>query len=168
MTVVVVGLGANLGDPAENLNSALAALRGNPKISQLTSSSLVRSQPLGGKAQPAYCNAVARFQWSGAAMELLRLLQGLEKEAGRERGAERWASRPLDLDILAFGDSIIEDVDLSIPHPQICQRSFVVQPWLEIDPNAQLATGEKLADLPAAYEAGLSPWVEIAANSRII
>ncbi len=168
MTLVVVGLGANLGDPQRNLNAALTALQEHPQVAELQCSSLVRSAPLGGKEQPAYCNAVARFQCALSAEELLQLLQTLERRAGRVSGEERWASRPLDLDILAYGDAVIRTRDLCVPHPEITRRPFVVQPWLEIDPDACLATGERLSELPAATEAGLEVWDDAVLNSRII
>ncbi len=168
MTPVVVGLGANLDDPERNVGDALAALRAHPAISGLRCSVLVRSRPLGDKPQPDYCNAVALFHCSLSARALLAFLQELEIAAGRMPQAERWASRPLDLDLLAFGDAIIDEPDLIVPHPQITQRNFVVQPWLELDPQAVLATGEVLANLPAATEPGLVAWTDTETISRII
>ncbi len=168
MTLVVIGLGANLGDPKHNLTEALSVLQAHPQIAELECSTLVRSAPLGDKAQPAYCNAVARFRCGLAAEALLLLLQSLENRFGRVRGAERWASRTLDLDILAYGDAVIRTAELTVPHPEITRRPFVVQPWLEVDPEARLATGERLAELPVAVQAGIAPWDDAASNSRII
>lgn len=168
MTAVVVGLGGNLGEPAKSLQQALETLRQQPEISRLRCSSLVRSAPLGDKPQPDYCNAVAQFECELPPSALLNLLQSIEDAAGRERQGERWSSRTLDLDILAYGDAVIDTDALTVPHSQVTQRSFVVQPWLEIDPDARLATGERLAELPVAAEAGLEPWTDATANSRII
>lgn len=158
MTCAVIGLGSNLDDPKQQLSQALQRLRDHPQIENLRASDFVRSAPLGGMRQPDYCNAVAAFQTELSALALLRLLQSVEREQGRRRVAERWSARPLDLDLLVFGHEIHRTAELTVPHPAITQRSFVIQPWLQLDSSARLPDGTELSRLAAARVKELSFW----------
>lgn len=158
MTEVVIGLGSNLGAPEKQLQSALRSLRESPHIRNLRVSDFVRSAPLAGMDQPDYCNAVSIFDYELAAEQLLQFLQALEDKHGRQRSRERWSARPLDLDILQFGDRVSSCAELSLPHPQIVHRSFVVQPWLQLDPEACLPDGRRLREMAVAVSEDLSYW----------
>ena len=146
---VFIGLGSNLADPAEQLRSALKALEQLPG-SQLAgvSSFYVSDSLLPG--QPRFTNAVAALDTSLAPLVLLDALQSIELDQGRERH-ERWGPRTLDLDILLFGDHLIDEPRLKVPHYQIHLRAFVLYPLAELAPaNLQLPDGQRLSDLLAA------------------
>lgn len=164
MKPFVIGLGANLGQPEEQLRSALQRLARHSQVELGAVSEFVRSPPLGGMDQPDYCNAVAMGRTHLEAPAFLALLQAIETEQGRQRdGVPRWAARVLDLDLLTFADEQRATAELTLPHPGIRQRSFVLLPWLSIDPKACLPCGQRLADLakdmPALprWEASITP-----------
>ena len=138
-----IGLGANLGDAAATLNAALAAL-GDLPLTQVTSvSSLYRTAPQdSAPGSPDYLNAVAALQTRLTAPALLAALQALEAQAGRER-PYRNAPRTLDLDILLFGAAQVQSKRLTLPHPRLWQRAFVLQPLCEIAP--ELVSAQALA-----------------------
>jgi 2-amino-4-hydroxy-6-hydroxymethyldihydropteridine diphosphokinase len=131
VTRAFVGLGANLGDPEQQLQHALARLEREPQIAIASLSSLYRSAPLGPAGQPDYLNAVAAIDTDLAAIELLDRLQGIENALGRRRG-ERWGPRVIDLDLLLYGSEIIDEPRLRVPHPELPQRNFVLQPLIEL------------------------------------
>ncbi|MBI2778180.1 MAG: 2-amino-4-hydroxy-6-hydroxymethyldihydropteridine diphosphokinase [Gammaproteobacteria bacterium] len=133
-----VGLGSNLNDPARQVKSALAALNGIPETRCLRYSSLYRSAPLGQADQPDYINAVAMLETHLPAQQLLSELQGIERIHGRVRGAERWGPRTLDLDLLLYGDMRLESEELTVPHPRLAERSFVLYPLCEIAPDLEI------------------------------
>ena len=126
MERVYIGLGSNLADPLAQLRSALAALAALPQTSLATQSSFYASDPLGPADQPRYVNAVAALDTELAPLELLDALQRIELEQGRMRKAERWGPRTLDLDILLFGDRLIDDERLKVPHYHMHARPFVL------------------------------------------
>ncbi|MEN8720599.1 MAG: 2-amino-4-hydroxy-6-hydroxymethyldihydropteridine diphosphokinase, partial [Oceanococcaceae bacterium] len=130
------------------------------------------SPPLGGVQQPDYCNAVVMAHCRLRPLPLLARLQAIETAAGRVRHADEvWASRPLDLDILKYGNETIVTPTLRVPHPGIADRAFVVQAWLMLDPHAALPDGTRLAALPSAAPPLLPLWqpaLDEHGNSRII
>lgn len=139
MTVrAYIGLGSNLADPIAQIQAALIALDQIPGTHCVRHSSLYRSAPLGSKDQPAYVNAVAALDTGLAALELLAELQAIEQRQGRVRGAERWGPRTLDLDLLLYGDTRCESEILSLPHPRLHERSFVLYPLYEIAPDIEV------------------------------
>ena len=145
--LAVVGLGANLGAPATQIAAALAALRRDCACGPLRVSPLYRSAPMGGMAQPDYANAIACFPTDLSALALLDTLQALEAAAGRQRAGERWAARPLDLDLLDLGGQSLRHPRLCLPHPGIAERDFVLLPWLTLDPAARLSDGRRIRAL---------------------
>lgn len=155
MTPAWIGLGANLGEAEATLRSAVAALRALPgRLAGL--SSLYRSAPLGPAGQADYLNAVARLDTPLAPHALLAALQAIENANGRVRGV-RWGPRTLDLDLLLYGNDRIATADLTVPHPELVHRNFVVIPLLELEAKACLPDGRRLADLPCAHDtAGLA------------
>ena len=127
-----VALGANLGDARATVSDAIAALDRLPQTWLLRASALYRSAPWEASG-PDFINAVAAVETGLDAHELLRALQALELQAGRER-PYRNAPRTLDLDLLLYGDAVIDTPDLSVPHPRLHERAFVLLPLAEIAP----------------------------------
>lgn len=135
-----IGLGSNLGDRVATLAAALAALDVEPGVSVVGVSSVYESEPWGGVDQPAYANAVAEIEVGIDVRALLALCKRIERVLGREDGV-RFGPRPIDLDILLFGDETIEEPEFVVPHPRMLEREFVVVPLLEIAPGVALPDG---------------------------
>ncbi|MGQ0799003.1 MAG: 2-amino-4-hydroxy-6-hydroxymethyldihydropteridine diphosphokinase [Pseudomarimonas sp.] len=131
---VFVGLGANIGEPFAQLESALNALARLPESTLVRSSSFYQSPPWGIDSQPPFVNAVAELSTSLSPEHLMASLLAIEHAAGRQR-ALRWGPRVLDLDLLMFGDFVIEQPGLRVPHPHLHQRAFVLVPLHEIAPR---------------------------------
>lgn len=149
MTIAYIGVGANLYNPKKQVQIAIANLTKLPATTLLMYSSLYRSRPLGPQNQPDYINAVSAIETALPPYELLRALQELEKHQGRQRNGKRWEPRVIDLDILLYGDSRIQNDDLIIPHSQLTWREFVLYPLAEIAKNLILPTGESILTLKA-------------------
>ncbi|CAD5378816.1 2-amino-4-hydroxy-6-hydroxymethyldihyropteridine pyrophosphokinase [Pseudomonas sp. OF001] len=149
MTRVYIGLGSNLAEPVQQLEAALEALGRLPQCRLAAVSSLYASDPLGPADQPRYVNAVAALDCDLAPLALLDALQAIEREQGRERKAERWGPRTLDLDILLFGDLQLDEERLSVPHYHMHARAFVLYPLAEIAPDLRLPDGQPLQALLA-------------------
>ena len=132
--VAFIGLGSNLSDPAAQVSQALDALDSLPQTRLLKRSSLYRSAPVGYLDQPDFINAVAQVETELAPHALLDILLALEQECGRTREF-RNAPRTLDLDVLLYDDLVHHEHGLTIPHPQMHLRAFVLQPLLEIAPE---------------------------------
>ena len=138
MTRAIVAMGANLGDRAETIASAMEQLGSTTGVTVVAVSTLsetVAIRPDGpDDSHPDYLNGVAIVDTTLSAPALLAVLHDIEDRFGRTR-TERWGDRTLDLDLIVFGD-LIEDGNLVVPHPRAHERSFVLGPWLEIDPDA--------------------------------
>lgn len=151
MERVYIGLGSNLAEPRQQLRGALDALAIVPESRIASVSSLYVSDPLGPPDQPRYNNAVAALDTTLAPLMLLDALQAIELAQGRTRKAERWGPRTLDLDILLFGDRLIDGPRLTVPHYHLHARAFALYPLADVAPeDLQLADGRRLADLLAA------------------
>ncbi len=135
--VAFVGLGSNLGDPASQLRAALAALSALRAVHIAAVSSLYRSAPMGNADQPDFVNAVARLSTGLAPRELLCALLDIERGLGRERSF-RNAPRTLDLDLLLYDADTIDEPGLSVPHPRMHERAFVLVPLVEIAPECEI------------------------------
>ena len=138
MTIVYIGVGSNLcGDftsPKQNITSAINALAKIKSIQIIRISSFYESKPIGPQDQSDYINAVIKLETSLDPTDLLDNLQTIENHHGRER-SQYWGPRTLDLDILLFGDQIIHNDRLTVPHTEICNRAFVLVPLSEIEPD---------------------------------
>jgi 2-amino-4-hydroxy-6-hydroxymethyldihydropteridine diphosphokinase len=143
-----VGLGANIGDPAKQIGGALAALRGLPGTRVARASSLWRSAPVGYAAQPEFLNAVAEIETEQDARALLGELLAIERRFGRERTFAN-APRTLDLDLLLYGDRVLSEQGLEVPHPRMHERAFVLAPLVEIAPEIEIPGKGKAATLLA-------------------
>ena len=137
MTVAYVGIGSNLDDPAHHVRSALAELDELPHTRVVRQSSLYRSAPMGYAAQPEFVNAVAQLETGLPAERLLAELQQIEARHGRRRSFAN-APRTLDLDVLLYGDAVLDLPALKIPHPRMHERAFVLAPLLDIAPDLSL------------------------------
>jgi 2-amino-4-hydroxy-6-hydroxymethyldihydropteridine diphosphokinase len=145
MADVVVGLGANVGDAADNLRTAIIGLRGSIEIEAV--SSLYRTEPVGMKDQPFFLNAVLFGQTSEEPRQLLEIFAAIEAEMGRIRDVPM-GPRTVDLDLLLYDDRIIEEVGLVVPHPRMAERRFVLAPLAEIAPAVMHPVlGSTAADL---------------------
>ena len=135
MTVerVFVGLGANLGDAGATLQQALAQLAAMPGTRVMATSSLYRSAPVDA-AGPDFINAVAELSTTLKPLPLLHALQAIEQQHGRQR-PYRNAPRTLDLDLLLYGQRVVDVADLTVPHPRLQRRAFVLLPLLELAPD---------------------------------
>jgi 2-amino-4-hydroxy-6-hydroxymethyldihydropteridine diphosphokinase len=142
-----LGLGANLADPVAQLQRAIGYLAQIPHSRLVAVSSLYGSKPMGPQDQPDYVNAVAALDTTLSAEALLDALQQIEQEQGRQRKAERWGPRTLDLDILLYGQQQISTERLTIPHYGMTTREFVLYPLHEIAPALRLPSGQALEDL---------------------
>ncbi|MEG2391207.1 MAG: 2-amino-4-hydroxy-6-hydroxymethyldihydropteridine diphosphokinase [Pseudomonas sp.] len=149
MERIYIGMGSNLADPAEQLRRGVDALGQLPQTPLVGVSAFYKSDSL-LPGQPRYTNAVAALDSALAPLDLLDALQAIENDQGRER-LERWGPRTLDLDILLFGDRLIDEPRLKVPHYQIQERAFVLYPMAELAPaDLLLADGRSLAGLLAA------------------
>ena len=130
-----VGIGSNLSDPEHQVRRALAALAGLPDSRFVVASPLYRTQPLGDVVQPAFVNAVAGLLTRRTPDELLEDLRALERTLGREPPRERWGPRLIDLDLLVVGRETRATGSLTLPHPGIAERDFVLHPLADIAPD---------------------------------
>jgi 2-amino-4-hydroxy-6-hydroxymethyldihydropteridine diphosphokinase len=147
-----IGLGSNLNDPAQQLRQALQALARLPDTQLLAQSRLYRTPPWGVLEQPAFVNAVAELDTGLAPRQLLDALLQIEQAAGRVRVGERWGPRVLDLDLLHMVGIQQHDAQLSLPHPRIAERAFVLLPLAELAPTLHLPGQGVVADLLMAVD----------------
>ncbi|MEW8689853.1 MAG: 2-amino-4-hydroxy-6-hydroxymethyldihydropteridine diphosphokinase [Candidatus Thiodiazotropha endolucinida] len=132
--IAYIGLGSNLDNPTQQVESALQELTALKHSTLLAHSSLYKTRPIGPQNQPHYINAVASLATTLDAEELLDQLQAIEQTHRRVRGTERWGPRTLDLDLLIFGEATIDTPRLRVPHPEMADRAFVLLPLSEIAP----------------------------------
>jgi 2-amino-4-hydroxy-6-hydroxymethyldihydropteridine diphosphokinase len=144
MTVAYVGLGANIGEPRRQLQDALQEIHALPNTRITRTSGFYRSAPVGYLDQPEFLNAVVELDTDLAPVALLENLQEIEKSHGRERPFIG-APRTLDLDLLLYGDATIDSPRLTVPHPRMHERAFVLTPLLELD-SAISVPGKGLAN----------------------
>ena len=152
--IAYIGLGSKLISPEAQIISAKQAINALVNVQQYAFSSLYRSPPMGPQDQPDYVNAVMAIKTGLSAMELLRSLQQIELDQGRVRKDERWGARTLDLDILLYGEQVIDLPDLMVPHYGLAQRAFVVYPLQEIAPEIMVPGKGVIADLVALCPLG--------------
>lgn len=155
MATVYIGLGANLGERRETIDAALARLDEHPAIRVGAVSALIDTEPVGGPAgQPNYLNGAAAIETDLEPAALLAELKRIEHDLGRREGP-RWGPREIDLDILLCGDLVLDACDLTIPHPRLRERRFVLAPLAEIAPDAtDPVTGLTVRELVARLDEG--------------
>lgn len=144
---VYLGLGSNLGDRQANLARALKLLGERLHVELV--SSIYETEPVGYAEQPPFLNAICRAQTELGPMQLLSLVKGIEASLGRVPSFPN-APRPIDIDIIFYGDRVMETPDLTIPHPRLEERAFVLIPLLEVAPDLRHpVSGENVKDLAA-------------------
>ena len=140
----VIALGANIGNPKEQMDLAVAMLREATEFKSV--SSYFSTKPVSDIAQKDYLNAVCIVESDLPALDLLALLHGIEKTLGRER-AEKWGPRTIDLDLIQYGSLLSSADELQLPHPRAHERRFVIEPWHSIEPDAILLTQGKISEI---------------------
>lgn len=141
-----IGLGSNLKNPIQQVQSAISHLSNWRDLKLIKTSSLYQGAPLGPSDQPDFINAVACIRTTLAAIQLLNQLQAIEQIHKRKR-AQRWGPRTLDLDLLLYGNQTILSARLQVPHKEMKQRNFVLYPLFEIAPQLHLPDGQSLKAL---------------------
>ncbi len=153
MVTACIGLGANLGDAEGTVRAALQALDSLRRTRLVAASRLYRTPAWGVEDQPPFVNAAAVVETQLPAIELLHALLGAEQEFGRTRvPGERWGPRTLDLDLLLYGQQVIDVPGLRVPHPYLHERAFALLPLAEIAPDAVIAGHGTVRDAAAAVE----------------
>ena len=144
---VYVGLGSNLENPIQQVQTALLALDNIPKTKLIDQSSLYKTKPMGPKDQPDYINSVAKLSTKLSALILLDQFQRIENSQGRVRKSEQWGPRTLDLDLLLYANQVISTSRLTVPHYAMKERLFVLLPLIEIAPTLKLPDNSLISNL---------------------
>lgn len=160
MARAYVALGSNLDEPEAQVRNALAALGELPATQLLRTSRLYRTPPWGMLDQPWFVNAAAALNTELAPAALMQALQALELRSGRERGAQRWGPRRIDLDLLLYDDLVIDTPELQLPHPRLAERAFVLVPLADVAKELTLPGGKSVEALLAQVDtAGIEPLI---------
>ncbi|TVS10119.1 MAG: 2-amino-4-hydroxy-6-hydroxymethyldihydropteridine diphosphokinase [Wenzhouxiangella sp.] len=150
MSLAWIGLGANLGRPRQTLEQAVVALDALPETRLAATSAAYWTRPWGEPDQPDFLNAVAGLETALAPLELLGELLAIEAGLGRRRDRARWGPRELDLDLLLFDDRVLDSRELTLPHPRLHERAFVLVPLAELAPEWRVPELGRVAELLAA------------------
>jgi 2-amino-4-hydroxy-6-hydroxymethyldihydropteridine diphosphokinase len=145
VSLVYIALGSNLASPLDQVNAAIAALGEIPESRVVALSSFYRTPPLGPQDQPDYLNAAVALETALSPEALLDNTQRIELQQGRVRKAERWGPRTLDLDIMLFGQQVLDTPRLTVPHYDMKNRGFMLWPLFEIAPELTFPDGTTLA-----------------------
>ena len=144
-----IGLGANLADREGTIEQAVGLLGAEPGIEVVSVSSLRETEPWGRVAQPAFVNGAVAVETTLEPRALLGVLLDVERRLGRVRD-ERWGPRTIDLDLLLYGDVVLDEPGLTVPHPRLHERAFALEPLQELDPELAVPGRGSVADLLAA------------------
>jgi len=142
LAAVFLGLGSNLGDRGANIREALDRLARDPDIHVKRVSSLYETAPIGYTDQPDFVNAVALIETELGPADLLHIVVGIENDMGRVR-KHLWGPRVIDIDVLLYDDAVVNTSELTVPHPRMMERAFVMVPLAEIAPDLELPGGRK-------------------------
>jgi 2-amino-4-hydroxy-6-hydroxymethyldihydropteridine diphosphokinase len=138
MSVVYIGLGSNLGDRSATIHAALDRLDADPEIEVLGVSSLRETDPVGFEDQPRFLNGAAALRTELGPRELLDRMLEVERGLGRVREGTRYGPRTIDLDLLLYGDAVVDEPGLQIPHPRLPERAFALEPLMELNPELEV------------------------------
>jgi 2-amino-4-hydroxy-6-hydroxymethyldihydropteridine diphosphokinase len=151
-TTAYIGLGANLGEREATIRRAVAQLN-DDQTRVLRVSSLRETDPVGVEDQPKFLNGVAVIETRAAPRAVLERLLAVERDLGRDREAgARWGPRPIDLDLLLYGDHVVDEPGLRVPHPRLHERRFVLEPLAELDPRLVVPGHGRVSDLLTKLE----------------
>ena len=151
MTVAYVGLGANLGAREETLRRAVELLGAADGVDVLAVSQLRETEPVGVVDQPPFLNGAVAIETALAPRDLLDLLLEIERSLGRVR-EERWGPRTIDLDLLVYGDEVVDEPGLRVPHPHLHERRFALEPLAELQPELEVPGRGRVSDLLTALD----------------
>jgi 2-amino-4-hydroxy-6-hydroxymethyldihydropteridine diphosphokinase len=151
VTLAYVGLGANLGRREETLQRAVRLLRETDSVEVRAVSTLRETEPVGVVDQPSFLNGAVELRTSSSARELLEVLLEIERSLGRVRG-ERWGPRVIDLDLLVYGNEVVDEPGLHVPHPRLHERRFALEPLAELDPELEVPGRGKVSALLAELD----------------
>jgi 2-amino-4-hydroxy-6-hydroxymethyldihydropteridine diphosphokinase len=152
MGLAYVGLGSNLGKREQTIHRALELLQDEGGLEVVAVSALRETDPVGYEQQPRFLNGVAAIRTELDPRALLRRLQAVEVELGRDRSGPRFGPRTIDLDLLLYGDEQIDEPDLVVPHPRLSERRFVLEPLAELDSGLEVPGAGPVQDLLAGLE----------------
>jgi len=144
-----VGLGSNLGDREVTLRRAIELLGNEPGVEVVAVSSLRETDPVGYVEQPRFLNGAATIETELEPRDLLNRLLYIERALGRDRSGPRYGPRTVDLDLLLYGDRVVDEPGLKVPHPRLAERRFALEPLVELDSRLTLPDGQRLSDLLA-------------------
>lgn len=151
MTVAYVGLGSNLGKREETLRRAVDLLRSAEGVQVLAVSELRETEPVGVLDQPPFLNGAVAVETERPPRDLMELLLEIERSLGRTRG-ERWGPRTVDLDLLVYGDEIVDEPGLHVPHPRLHERRFALEPIAELAPGLEIPEHGNVSELVATLD----------------
>ena len=152
-TRAYVGLGANLGPREVTLLRAADLLAAEPGIEMLEISQLRETDPVGDVDQPSFLNGAVAVETTLAPRELLDVLLRIERELGRVRDCERWGPRTIDLDLLVYGDVVVDEEGLRVPHPRLHERRFALEPLTDLEPELEIPGRGSVSELLAKLDA---------------
>jgi 2-amino-4-hydroxy-6-hydroxymethyldihydropteridine diphosphokinase len=153
LTKAFVGMGANLGPREVTLLRAVDLLGALPRVDVLEVSGLRQTAPVGNVDQPEFLNGAVAVETSLSPRELLDALLGVERELGRVRDGTQWGPRTIDLDLLVYGDEIVDEPELRVPHPHLHERRFALEPLAELDPELEIPGRGKVSEVLAELDA---------------
>ncbi len=163
---IFIGLGSNLGDREGYIRQAIAALEATPGIALIAQASLYDTEPVGLEDQPWFLNTVVEIRTALQPRALLQRLKAIENELGR-KARERWGPREIDLDLLLYGERVICEPDLTVPHPELARRKFALAPLAELAPEVvHPVLGRTIAELLRQLEAHDEKGVRVLLEGR--
>jgi 2-amino-4-hydroxy-6-hydroxymethyldihydropteridine diphosphokinase len=152
VTRAYVGLGANLGPKEVTILRAVDLLGAAEGVTLLELSQLRETEPVGVVDQPPFLNGAVALETTLSPLELLELLLGIEQELGRVRGEDRWGPRTIDLDLLVYGDKVVDEPGLRVPHPLLHERKFALEPLAELEPDLDVPGLGKVSEALARLD----------------
>ncbi len=152
MARAYVGLGANLGLREETLRHAVELLAAEDRVEVVGVSTLRETDPVGVVDQPRFLNGAVAVETTLPPRELLDVLLGIERTLGRVRDGTRWGPRTVDLDLLVYGDEVVDEPGLRVPHPRIQERRFVLEPLAELNPGLVIPGAGRVLDVLSALD----------------
>ena len=149
-----VGVGANLGDRRQTIERALELLGGRDGVEVVAVSTLRETDPVGVTDQPQFLNGAVAVETDVEPRKQLDVLLGVERELGRTRDGPRFGPRTIDLDLLVFGDRLVTEPGLTVPHPRLAERAFALEPLAELDPELEIPGRGGVEDLLRGLQSG--------------